>query len=153
MSTGLKESSLTRKCVLKRPENNEKERTSRNWPDYNAKGNTIQFNFQGLKLQKWNIPTDRNRRLDENNGVICLVIMFSSRVMVIKCEKWLIFAFSADDRKKLVTVCKIFKCIHDSAPERSYWFLSENGMVNKIWSNHSWDIEGKNIKCWVSKIF
>ena len=32
------------------------------------------------------------------------------------------------------------------APERSYWVLSENGMVNRLWSYHSWDIEDKNVK-------
>ena len=31
-------------------------------------------------------------------------------------------------------------------PERSYWVLPENGMVNRLWSYHSWDIEDKNVK-------
>ena len=30
---------------------------------------------------------DRAQRLDEKNGVICLVIMFTSRVIVIKTSK------------------------------------------------------------------
>ena len=32
------------------------------------------------------------------------------------------------------------------APERSCWVLSENGMVNRLWSYHSFDIEDKNVK-------
>ena len=38
-------------------------------------------------MQKWNIPNDRTQRLDEKNGVICLVFMFNPRVMVIKMLK------------------------------------------------------------------
>ena len=48
-----------------------------------------------------NIPTDRTQKVDEKNGVICLVIMFTPRVMVIKMSRWLISVFSADDSKKL----------------------------------------------------
>ena len=50
---------------------------------------------------KMNIPTDRTQKVDEKNGVICLVIMSTPRVMVIKMSRWLISVFSADDSKKL----------------------------------------------------
>ena len=53
--------------------------------------------------QKWNIPADRAQWLDEKNGVICLVIMFAPRVMVIKMLKMAVGV------KYL------------NAPERSYW--------------------------------
>ena len=56
--------------------------------------------------------------------------MFARRVMVIKCQKWLIFVFSANDSKKLATVWA--KYITSS--ESSYWVLSENGVVNVLWS-------------------
>ena len=46
MLTGLKMSSSECKCVLYRP-------------DHNAKGNPMKLNFEGLEIQKWNIPTDR----------------------------------------------------------------------------------------------
>ena len=46
-----------------------------------------ELNFEGLWMQKWNIPTDRAQRVDRNNGVICLVIMFAPRVMVIKVSQ------------------------------------------------------------------
>ena len=38
-------------------------------------------------MQKWNIPTDRTQKVDEINGDICLVIMFTPGVMVIKISK------------------------------------------------------------------
>ena len=44
--------------------------------------------------------------------------------------------FPSDDNIKLTTAWAKYL----SAPERSYWVLSENGMVNKFWSYHSWDI-------------
>ena len=50
-------------------------------------------------MQKWNILTDGAQKVDEKNGVICLVIMFNPRVIVIfECQKWLI-VFSTDDSK------------------------------------------------------
>ena len=57
-------SSLACKCVFYRPE-------------HNAKGDIMELNFEGPKIQKWNIPTDRAWKVDEKNGVICLVIMFT----------------------------------------------------------------------------
>ena len=76
-------SSLACKCVFYRPERN-------------AKGDPIELNFEGLEMQKWNIPANRARRVDEKNGVICLVIMFTLLLWSLKCEKWLLFLFFAD---------------------------------------------------------
>ena len=73
MLTGLKVSPLARKCVFYKPE-------------HNAKGGSHELNFDGLKMQKWNIPMDRTQRVDEKNGVICLV-MFTARVIVMKMSK------------------------------------------------------------------
>ena len=43
-------------------------------------GDSTKLNFEGLEMQKSNIPTDRARRADEKkNGVICLVIMVISQ--------------------------------------------------------------------------
>ena len=41
------------------------------------------LNFEGLEMQKWNIPTERAQRVDKKNGVICLIIMFTPRIAVI----------------------------------------------------------------------
>ena len=48
---------------------------------------------------------DRAQRVDEKNGVVSLIIMFTHRAMVIKMSKNVsLFVFSADDSKKLVSV-------------------------------------------------
>ena len=62
-------------------------------------------NFEDLEMQKWNIPTDRGGRVDEENGAICIIIMSTPRIMVIKMSKMaLCFVFSAEDSRKSVTV-------------------------------------------------
>ena len=45
------------------------------------------LNFEGLKMLDSNIRTYRTQRLDETTGDICLVIRFTTRVMVIKISK------------------------------------------------------------------
>ena len=64
-------------------------------PEHNVKGESHKWNFDGLKMQKWNIPMDRAQRVDEKNGVICLA-MFTPRVMGIKMPQRTFFGFSAD---------------------------------------------------------
>ena len=53
----------------------------------------MELNFDGLEMQKWNIPTDRAQRVDGKNGISCLVIMFTPRVMVIKMSKMAHFLY------------------------------------------------------------
>ena len=48
--------------------------------------------FEGLETQKWNIHTDRAQRVDEKDGVICLV-MFAPGVTVIKMSKMAHFLY------------------------------------------------------------
>ena len=38
----------------------------------------MELNFEGLQMQKLNTQADRAQRVDGKNGVICLVIMFTS---------------------------------------------------------------------------
>ena len=47
----------------------------------------MKLNFEGLVLQKYYIPTNSAQEVDENNRVICLIIMFTPRVMVTKMSK------------------------------------------------------------------
>ena len=54
------------------------------------RGNPMKVNFKALELQEWNITTDRAERVDEKNGVISLVIMFTSRLF-------------ADNSKRLIS--------------------------------------------------
>ena len=96
----------------------------------------MKLNFEGLEMQKWNIPTDRAQRVDGKNGVFCVVIMFTSQVMVIKKSKMAHFLyFLLMPAKKSVTVWTKYLC----ASERFYLALSENAMdfgflatINKI---------------------
>ena len=57
------------------------------------KGDSIEVNFEGLEMQNWNIPTDRVQREDEKNVIICLVIMFTYGVMIIKMSKMAHFLY------------------------------------------------------------
>ena len=93
----------------------------------------MELNFKGLEMQKMKY-TNRAENVDEKNGVICWVIMFTPRVIVIKMSK--IAHFFADGSKKLVKN----QAKYLSTTERSSWVLSENNMVNRLWSYHSWDI-------------
>ena len=43
--------------------------------------------FEGIEIQKSNIPMDITHRIDGKNGAICVVIMFTPRVKVIKMLK------------------------------------------------------------------
>ena len=47
-------------------------------------GDLMKLNLDGLETQKWNSATDRPQRVVDENGIICLVIMFTPRIMVIK---------------------------------------------------------------------
>ena len=53
-------------------------------PEHGANGGPLKLDFEGLGTQKWNKPMDRAQKVDEKNVLICLVIIFISRVMVIK---------------------------------------------------------------------
>ena len=71
-------------------------------------------------------------KVDEKNGVICIVTMFPSRVMVRKLSKK-VLKFCADFSKKSRSV----KPIYIYASESSHYTLSENGMVYRSRSHHS----------------
>ena len=44
-------------------------------------------------MEKLNLPTDRAQRVDEKNGIICLVIMLASGVIVIIMSKMAHFLY------------------------------------------------------------
>ena len=104
--------------------------------EHNAKGGPHQTEF----LRFWNAKSkyDNGESLKKSweKGVICLVIIFPSKVL--KCSK-LIDLYFLLMAAKLVT---IWACVY----ERSYWVVSKNGMVNNLWSDCLWNIDGTNIK-------
>ena len=67
----------------------------------------MELNFKGYEMQKWNIPTDGAQRVDEKNGVLCLDVMFTPRVMVVKMSKLAYFLyflyFSWDTKGRNIT--------------------------------------------------
>ena len=44
----------------------------------------MELNLEVLEMQKLNTPTERAQRVNDKNGVNCLVIMFTPGVKVIK---------------------------------------------------------------------
>ena len=50
-------------------------------------GQPIKLNFEGFEMQKRNVLMDIAQRVDEKNGVICLFMMLTHRVMVIRMSK------------------------------------------------------------------
>ena len=84
------------------------------------------MNFEHFQIQKWTLQTVRLEKVDEKNGIICLVSMFPSWVMVLKLSKKVHFLqFCADLSKK----SKSIKAIYIYASERSRYALSEIGVV------------------------
>ena len=43
----------------------------------NQWGDHMELNFEGLKMQKWNVQTDTVQTVDQKKRVICLAIMFT----------------------------------------------------------------------------
>ena len=82
--SGLKMSSLVRKCVFYKP------KLTGKWVPHRTEIKFLKFN---------NILTDRAQRVDEKNGVIRLVI-FTPRVMVIKISKMAHFMYFLLDTAK-----------------------------------------------------
>ena len=49
----------------------------------------VELNFEGLEIEKCNIPTGRTPRVDKKNGTICLVIIcLRPKLWSLKCQKW-----------------------------------------------------------------
>ena len=55
-------------------------------------------------MQKVNITADRAQRGNEKNGIICFVIMFTSKVIVIKMSKMADFSYFLLMASKKVTI-------------------------------------------------
>ena len=81
------------------------------------RGNHIKINFEHFQTQKWFWQTGSEEKVDEENGVICLVFMYPSCVMVLKFSKSCI---SPDFRKKSRAIM---------ASERYRYGLSQNGIA------------------------
>ena len=102
------------------------------------RGDPMKTNFDIFQIQKWISQTVRAQKVDEKNGVICLVSFFPSWVMVLKLPKIVHFLqICADLSKK----SKSTKAIYLYPSERPHHALSKNIMFYKSLSNSSRDIE------------
>ena len=96
----------------------------------------MEMNFEYFQIQKWMLQTVRAEKVDEKNGVICLVSKFPSWVMVFKLSEF---------SKK----SKSIKSVYIYASERSRYTLSENGIRDiRVWSREIL----LNV-CWVNIFF
>ena len=69
------------------------------------RGNPMELNFEYLEIQKRNILMDWAQRVDKKNGVICLAVIFTPTVTVIrKSQIAHFFVFLLMAAKKVVTV-------------------------------------------------
>ena len=91
----------------------------------------MKLNSEGLVLQKMKYM-NLNSKIDEKNGVICLVIMFTPWFMVIKMSQMARFLHFAGDSNRPVTVWTKYL----SASEKSRLALLEIGMDHWVLSNH-----------------
>ena len=89
----------------------------------------MKMNFKYFQIQKWMLQTGRTEKVDEKNGVICVVFMFPSWVMIIKLSKKVhFFNFVLTSAKK----SKHIKAIYIYGSEKSRYALSENGIVYHV---------------------
>ena len=118
------------------------------------RGDHIKMNFEYFQIQKWILQTVRSEKVNEKNGVICLISMFPSCVMVLKLSTKVHFLqFCADLSKKSMSI----KAIYIYASGRSRHTLSENGIVyydfllNFCWVSIFFDILIANISWTVAR--
>ena len=102
----------------------------------NQMGNHMKMNFVYFQIQKWMLQTVRAGKVDEKNGVICLVSMFPSWFMVHQLSKKVHFLqFCADLSKKSKSVKAIYiyasKSSHYTLSEM-VWFLGVRVIVHEI---------------------
>ena len=65
----------------------------------------MKLNFEGLEMQKWNIPKDTAQRINEKNGVSSVYFSYLlPELSSFKMSKMALFCISSSDRKKSVTV-------------------------------------------------
>ena len=71
----------------------------------------MELNFEGLEMQKWNIPTNKAQRVHERMGYRSSYWVHSqSRKLGDPLENVLFFVLSADDSKKPVWVKYLSAC-------------------------------------------
>ena len=72
----------------------------------------MKMNFEYFQIQKWMLQTVRSGKLDERNGVICLVSIFPSWVMGLKLSKKVSFCNFVLTSARNLSLLKQFTYMH-----------------------------------------
>ena len=72
----------------------------------------MKMNFEYFQIQKWMLQTVRSGKLDERNGVICLVSIFPSWVMGLKLSKKVGFCNFVLTSARNLSLLKQFTYMH-----------------------------------------
>ena len=105
------------------------------------RGVPMKMNFENFQIQKWISQTVRAQKVDEKNGVICLVYLFPSWVVILTLTEIVsLLQFCTDVSKKSKFV--IANCVY--ASESSRFAFLENGIkyIIRLWV---WKILGSAI--------
>ena len=140
MSTGLKILFFLCKCVYYRPQ-------------HNAKGDTMERNFEGLEIQKWNKPTERAKTVNEGNGVICLVLMFTLGVKHIKMLKMVHVLYFMLITAKNHSLGKVFKFIFKIVSSSFWKCYGLLGSELPLARCNPWRYRVSVFLCWFSSLF
>ena len=81
--------------------------------------------YQDLQMQKWNIPMDRAQRVDERNGVICLVVSYYwSNIKMLKMAHFLYFLLmTAENQSQFGKIFQLIQKILFSSFRQCYGLL------------------------------
>ena len=74
-------------------------------------GDHMKINFEYFQIQKWILQTVTSEKVDEKNGVFCLVSMFPSR-LVLKLSKKCIFCNFVLNSAGNLSLLKQFTYMH-----------------------------------------
>ena len=83
------------------------------------------MNLKYFQIQKWMLQADRAEKVDEKNGVICVVFMFPSWVMILKLLEKCLLSIACWPQQKNISMLKQFTYMH----LKRLYTLSENVIV------------------------
>ena len=81
---------------------------AKNWGILQTRMDQIKMNFEYFQIQRWMLQRDRAEKVDEKNGIICLVSMFPCWTMVLKLSKKCSFWNSALTAARNLSLLKQF---------------------------------------------
>ena len=96
----------------------------------------VKVNFDYFQIQKWMLQTVRAEKVEEKNGVICLVFMFPSWAMVCKLSKKCIFYNFVLTSARNLSLLKQCTYVHLKVLlplfQKIVWFIGVQANVHEI---------------------